>query len=326
MREFYFLILKMEVLYKFLAKLKHYGNRSFDGSKRVIKFTIQKVCEIRDYSPLRFGFIEYSYYNPRIEGNTKKEEGLKLKCIAIEKNTPSVSTFYFRSDSPLGSQIPGQYATFDLDVDGEVLQRTWTISSAPALSKSTNTISISVKKASQGKASTWLHNSLKIGTTLTLRGIGGEFSLFSSYPLPPKILFLSGGIGITPMISMLRALFGTASNKINCSESPPHVTLLYSAPSIEETAFLSELLQMQSEHPQNFFLHLFITRQSINDASNYKYSTGRINSEVIKQTVPDLNERNVYLCGPEGFMQSCQQLLQTLHFRMENLHMERFDF
>ncbi|WP_119681441.1 NO-inducible flavohemoprotein [Indioceanicola profundi] len=104
-------------------------------------------------------------------------------------------------DGPVLRHRPGQYLTFWLDVPGHhPLKRNYSISSGP------NGISyrISVKREPNGIASNWLHDRIQPGDKLRVAPPAGEF--FLDYPIARPVVLLSGGVGLTPMVSMLEAL------------------------------------------------------------------------------------------------------------------------
>src|SRR3546814_7217955 len=96
---------------------------------------------------------------------------------------------------------PGQYLTFWFEIPGHPpVKRNYSISAAP----NDETYRISVKREPQGLASGWLHDSVDVGTVLKVAAPAGEFFLGES-PQRPVVL-LSGGVGLTPLVSMLEAL------------------------------------------------------------------------------------------------------------------------
>lgn len=101
-----------------------------------------------------------------------------LVCCHVRQETHDVKSFFFRS--PQGRAFsfePGQFVTLELDIDGETINRCYTISSSPARP---HTISITVKRVPGGKVSNWLHDNLRPGAPLRVLGPAGEFTWPSS--------------------------------------------------------------------------------------------------------------------------------------------------
>lgn len=97
-----------------------------------------------------------------------------LVCCHVRQETHDVKSFFFRS--PQGRAFsfePGQFVTLELDIDGETINRCYTISSSPARP---HTISITVKRVPGGKVSNWLHDNLQPGAPLRVLGPAGEFT------------------------------------------------------------------------------------------------------------------------------------------------------
>nr|MCU0570489.1 iron-sulfur cluster-binding domain-containing protein [Oculatellaceae cyanobacterium Prado106] len=129
----------------------------------------------------------------------------------------------------------------------------------------------------------------------------------------PKLLFLSAGSGITPMMSMSRWLTDTLSGSdiifYHCARTPADII------------FRQELELMSARYP-NFHLALSITRPE--PGHPWYGFTGRLTADLLRAIAPDFQERTVYVCGPEGFMQATKTLLLEQQFPPQNYHEESF--
>src|SRR5262245_59078484 len=97
-----------------------------------------------------------------------------LICTHVRPETHDVKSFLFRTPSPkLFRFRPGQFITLDVEIEGDVINRCYTISSPPTRP---DTLSITVKRTPGGKVSNWLHENLKVGVALKALGPAGEFS------------------------------------------------------------------------------------------------------------------------------------------------------
>ena len=123
-----------------------------------------------------------------------------VRCVKVIQETWDVRTFCFMADQPILFFFkPGQFVTLELEIDGDPVMRSYTISSSPSVPYS---FSVTIKRVPGGRVSNWLHDTLQEGQELAVHGPVG---LFNAIDAPsPKVLYLSGGVGITPVMSMAR--------------------------------------------------------------------------------------------------------------------------
>lgn len=126
--------------------------------------------------------------------------------------------------------------TLELRIDGRLVRRSYRISSSP---RSDGLVCVTIKRVEGGLVSNWLANTLRPGHVLELSGPQGQFVLPAK--LPSKLLLLSGGSGITPVMSMLRQLVAQRST---CQ-----VVFLHFARSPRDIIFHQELTQIADAHP-----------------------------------------------------------------------------
>ncbi|KAG0320082.1 hypothetical protein BG000_003695 [Podila horticola] len=222
--------------------------------------------------------------------------------------------------------------------DGTI--RTWTISSASERpDKATERFSLTIKHKAGGQISTLLHEWAPEGDkekgkvrrlTVPLMSIGGEFVLPTE---SKKLLFISGGIGATPFIAMLRGL-GKQKEQGEEDALGYDIRWITSATVVEES--LPEILQevLKSVGAQ-LSINVFLTRTSPDSLSSAVLSklssdivveTGRLDAGRLHDVVPDVLTRQVLLCGPDPFMEATRGYLKELHVAPENIHSEEFNF
>ncbi|PSB17126.1 flavodoxin reductase [Phormidesmis priestleyi ULC007] len=246
-------------------------------------------------------------------------EDLLCRCCRIVDETPDVKTFCFVAEPPvLFCYQPGQFVNLEIVVDNKPVIRCYSISSSPTRPYH---LSVTVKRVpsppdqpelSPGLVSNWLHDHLKVGDRVKL--IGGAMGNFSCLPqVPSKLLLISAGSGITPMMSMVRWVQDTLTD---CD-----IIFLYSAASPEDIVFRAELEAIAAQMP-NLRLAITVTRPSPKHA--WMGLTGRISESMLPLMAPDFLERSVYVCGSEGFMQTTRSLLEKLEFPMQNYQEESF--
>ncbi|PSB57047.1 FHA domain-containing protein [Chamaesiphon polymorphus] len=247
-----------------------------------------------------------------------RQDRITVRCVGVIEETPDVKTWRFAANPPMQFDYkPGQFMTLHLNIDGRPVDRSYTISSTPSRP---HTLEITVKRvpapveasdAPPGLVSNWLHDNLQVGDEIEISNPMGDFTCVGNPAR--KLLFLSAGSGITPMMSMSRWAYDTATDL--------DIAFFHSARSSRDLIFQKELAWMSAQNP-NFQLHLSLTQAEI--GSNWAGLTGRLNAEMLAKIAPDFRERTVYVCGSEGFMQGVETLLASLDFPMANFYLESF--
>jgi ferredoxin-NADP reductase len=194
---------------------------------------------------------------------------------------------------------PGQYIGIGLLVDGRWRWRSYSLTSTPV--SGARTITITVKAMPEGFLSTHLVGGVAPGTVVRLAAPQGNFVMPD--PAPASVLFLTGGSGITPVMSMLRTLARR--------QQITDVIHLHSAPTQSDVLFLSELQALETSH-DGYRLRLRSTREQ-----------GRLDLSRLDDEVPDWRTRQAWACGPEGMLNTAQQVWQANGIA-ERLHLERF--
>ncbi len=234
-----------------------------------------------------------------------------LVCRAVRQETPDVRTFVFGARTPQRFDYkPGQFLTFAFEVGSETIHRCYTISSAPTRP---DVVSITVKRVAGGPVSNWLHDNMQPGKEVRALGPMGEFSCFE-HPAK-KYLFLSGGSGVTPMMSMSRTFHDLAE--------PRDVVFVHSARTPADIVFRAELELMAARDPGFQFVPV-CERDA--PAERWHGFTGRISLPMLALAVPDFREREVFVCGPAPYMAGVKKMLADAGFDMNRHHEESFNF
>nr|WP_118180360.1 hybrid-cluster NAD(P)-dependent oxidoreductase [Paraburkholderia phosphatilytica] len=234
-----------------------------------------------------------------------------LVCCQVRQETHDVKSFFFRS--PQGRTFsfePGQFITLELEIDGETINRCYTISSSPTRP---HTISITVKRVPGGKVSNWLHDNLQAGAPVRVLGPAGEFTC-ARHPAR-KYLFLSAGSGITPLMSMSRAHHELSEDR--------DIVFVHSARTPDDIIFSRELDLIASN--QNQFRTAFVCER-IGNRTNWHGVTGFLSLPLLKLIAPDFMEREIFTCGPAPYMQAVRDLLDEAGFERKHYHEESFSF
>jgi glycine betaine catabolism B len=248
---------------------------------------------------------------------TRWQQGnITLRCAAIIPETIDVKTFRFVSEPPvLFTYKPGQFVTLELEIDGEEVLRSYSISATPSRP---HTLEITVKRVPPaepglpaGLVSNWLHDNMKVGSEVKLSGPFGKFTCFQ-YPRR-KLLFISGGSGITPMMGMSRWLCDTVAD---CD-----IVFVHSAKTPADIIYSQEILLMAARHP-NF--QPIVTITDYKSGHGWMGARGRLSPGMIKSAIPDFMDRMVFVCGPAPFMEATKTMMQALNFPADQYHEESF--
>lgn len=234
-----------------------------------------------------------------------------LVVSEIVEITHDVKSFVFeRPDGPPLSFLAGQYLTFRFDVDGTPVERCYTISSPPMQSER---LAITVKRVPDGPVSNWLHDRLRVGDAVHATGPLGRFS----HALHPaeKYLFLSAGSGITPLMSMLRTVHGGAD--------PIDVTFVHCAHSPRDIIFRDKLAAIAPD-PEPPQLRVAVVCTDDAPYEEWQGPRGRLTLPTLLTLVPDLLDREVFTCGPPGFMTAAGEMLDLLGIAATRRHTESF--
>lgn len=239
-----------------------------------------------------------------------REEDQALVCVDVRAETHDVKTFWFQArDDRFFRFQAGQYFLFELEINGEPVSRCYSISSSSSVHR---LFSITVKRVPGGKVSNWLHDHLVPGRALQGAGPAGAFTLEA--PLRRKVLLISGGVGITPMMSMVRSLSDARQH--------PDVVFLHAGRTPADLVYRDELLYRAKVTP-NF--RLVFLPEALGDEPGYAGVTGRVSQALLATTVPDLAQRDVLCCGPAPFMAAVRQASVALGVPPERYFEESFD-
>jgi ferredoxin-NADP reductase len=181
----------------------------------------------------------------------------------------------------------------------------WFAISSPA---SRGYLEISVKR--QGLVSSTLHATIRPGSVLSIRPPAGAFVYPEGDDRP--LVLVSGGVGCTPMISMLR-------HAVACEPSRA-VVYLFSAKGESDIAFRQELALLGRRHPQVRIV-VALTRGE----ANPRFYAGRIDEKLIRQVVPDPAQSLFYVCGPQGMIQGIRTLLGRIGVPPAQVRSEAFE-
>lgn len=200
---------------------------------------------------------------------------------------------------------PGQFVAVKVQIDGKPHVRCYSISSAP---HTRGYLEISVRR--QGLVSGTLHATVRAGSSLTINRPAGQFIYPAGDDRP--IALIAGGIGITPLLSMLR-------HAVACDPSRP-VSLFYSARTERHLAFHNELRLLAERYPH---VKVAITLSESNGDSRLR--GGRVDATLVRQYVASPAHTIFCLCGPPAMLEAMRAMLKGIGVPDAQIRYEQFD-
>jgi len=218
----------------------------------------------------------------------------------------------FRLEIPRGWEEvrwdAGAFVSLRVTVGNEELVRQYSLTTDSAEAK---TLDITVKRVADGRASNYLNDNLRAGQRVTLVGPPQSDGAFILKQVPERALFLAGGVGITPVISMIR--------KFRREAPDVSAVLLYFNRDEHSIIFQKELCELARE--SGLELH-FLCDQA--PASRTDLQQAKLSRELLQQKASDLAERQVYVCAPPGFIAAAREHLLALGLPEASFHTESF--
>jgi ferredoxin-NADP reductase len=225
---------------------------------------------------------------------------LRGRIVEIRPETADAATIVIKPGWRWPAHEPGQYLRIGVVVDGIHHWRAYSLTSDPG--RPDGAISITPKVLEDGVVSPFLVRRARPGMVVRLGGVEGTFVL--PEPLPRRLLFLSAGSGITPIMSMLRCL--------RRRDALDDVVHAHSARSEDDAIFGEQLRRLEREH-DGYRLTLRLTGRD-----------GRLTpDEHLDELCPDWRERETFACGPAAMLDALAEHWER-HGHRDRLHMERF--
>lgn len=228
---------------------------------------------------------------------------LTPSSVAITFDIPKalIQTFTFEA---------GQYITIKKEIKGKELRRAYSISSSPK----NEAITIGVKKVDRGGFSDYAYSKLAVGDSLEVMPPDGRFTFKPSDSVKTVAAFAAGS-GVTPIMSIAKTVLD--SNDTNT------FVLVYGNKSYEETMFYTDLVNLQLEYANRFFIY-FTNSQAMEENS----LVGRIDTSTVNYALKNKHKDVVfdayYLCGPEQMIHKVTDTLVDNGISKDKIHFELF--
>ncbi len=219
---------------------------------------------------------------------------VRAEVVAVVDETHDMKTFVLAPNRRFRGHLAGQYVPVDVTIDGVRVRRCYSISSAPHDKR----LAITVKRVPGGRVSTHLHQRVRRGEVLVLGQALGQFTLPARVDTP--LLLLSGGSGVTPVMSMLREL--------SRRDAVSDVVFLHAARSQRDVPFTRELAVLSERH------------RGLRVVYHLDDQHGRLDPSSL---VPDFATRRTFLCGPTGLMDAVTRSYESAGVA-HRLELERF--
>jgi ring-1,2-phenylacetyl-CoA epoxidase subunit PaaE len=234
---------------------------------------------------------------------------IQLTVTSVQHNTTESVLVEFTSSVPLEFKA-GQYITFFIPFEGEILHRSYSLSCAPHEER----IQIGVKRTEGGRASSFLVNSVRVGDQFEANPPQGNFVLPKRLDQATHFVFFAAGSGITPVISMIKSIEHNSKN---------HQTTLFLGNRNPDSVMFKIQLDELDLSERTEIIHVYSQNKHVAPLLQGRISFGKT-WELIEHYINDSLPKVFYICGPSGMMSSVQNALTDLGIDSDSVHREFF--
>jgi hypothetical protein len=299
---------------------------AFQGAERLWQVRVEQVVrrpgalrsrwEFQGWSPNSLMTGDWQQTAARLQADALRDQWRPLRVTRIEDESDGIRSFYFEPAD--GAGLPGfkagQHLPLRLSPDGVTppLIRTYSLSSAP----SDGFLRISVKR--DGLASAYLHDEVHVGDLLQARAPQGSFVVDPQERRP--LVLLGAGIGVTPMLSMLREVI-YEGKRVRGGRA---TWFIQSARRLADLAFREEVDTLIARAGDQLTAVRVLSQPEASARAGEDFQReGRIDLDLLKALLP-FDDFDFYVCGPAAFTQEIYDGLRGLHIRDERIHAETF--
>lgn len=218
------------------------------------------------------------------------------QILAILEERSDVLTLRLKPSKQWSGFKSGQHLSLGFTINGRRFNRTFSISSSPDLFQREGIIDVTIQRITSGRVTPWIHDQVDDDTRVLISDAQGNFTN-SDQAL--KLLLVAGGVGITPLKSILEDEIEQGRN----------ITLLYYAKSGEHL-FVRQLRALEQDGVQ---IHLINSDKK-----------GSVSKKQLKKYCPDLSTRSAFICGPAGMIEKTSSILEKLEVPVDRIHHELF--
>jgi ferredoxin-NADP reductase len=225
-------------------------------------------------------------YTEQVDPTWTRGEG-RAKVVDVRRTTPRSVTLVLAPNEAFADSVKaGQYVNLSVEIDGRLHTRCY----SPANAEGTSHLELTIGHHNGGLVSTFLYERARRGMVVGLAGVGGDFVLPAQRPR--RILLVSGGSGITPVMAMLRTLVGEGH--------PGEIAFVHYARNAAEACYRDELAAMTGVR----VLHGY-TRSADGDLE------GRFGPEHLAAAMPSPDA--VFVCGPAALIDAVREHCESVY-------------
>ena len=245
--------------------------------------------------------------NSERRGGWRGERAFRIDRIVKESDV--ISSFYLRpcEGEHLIDFTPGQYVGLIVELNGQRVRRNYSLSDAPGKEG----VRISVKRENDGLISGYLHNCAATGDIVMLTAPAGSFVLDAAAAETQRpLVFVTGGVGITPAFSMLNS----------CVASGRPIIFVHAAINGRHHAFADDLSALAREYA-NLRTFIIYEKPQLEDKPD---AVGLVNQKTFEALLPPDRDVDLYFLGPKPFMANINAFAESLGIPSSQRHYEFF--
>jgi stearoyl-CoA 9-desaturase NADPH oxidoreductase len=231
---------------------------------------------------------------------------IRARIVAVEHERGGATSLLLAPNENWRSFRPGQYVRLSVRIAGVRYDRCFSLSSAPG----DRHLRVTIRRLPGARVGQWAAAAAHVGGVVELSQALGDFVLPD--PLPPRLLFISAGSGITPVLSMLRHLVAERYDG--------EITCLHYAPA--EVILGDELAELVRRHPALRFVPIF-TRAPVQSDRGGELAQRHFSAEQLHALAPSWRQCETFVCGPSALEAEVSALFEA-HGLAGRLHVERF--
>ncbi len=289
-----------------MSKKKFSVNGNFKDSVNTVKFLIERKQFVNSAPAVLPTRTDDFGVNKVAKSLHPKEQ--KLVISRIEEHAGIAKSYYLKSKAaPLAYFKAGQYLTFKLEIGSSVVTRSYSIASSPA-SALNGEYQITVKRIANGFVSDYILDNWKVGDEVTAYAPEGNLT-YSPLRDAKNIVAVAGGSGITPFLSLARA--------IDNGDEDCALTLLYGCRASDEILFKAELDSLAEKNEKINVVYV------LSDSDEEGYEKGFVGADIIKKYAPGENY-SIFVCGPGGMYKYLETELPKLEKEKKYIRFEVF--
>lgn len=250
--------------------------------------------------------------NDKIKGSSgARYYNLTVKEI-IKETDDAVSIVFYNPENNI-TYLPGQYLTLILNIEGDEIRRSYSLSSSPDVDSS---LCVTVKKVDNGNVSKYLVDEVKPGDELKVMEPKGNFTTEFNKENERSFVLFAGGSGMTPIMSIMKSAL--------VSEPKSDITLIYQNRTEDSIIYKKLLDELEDKYHDRLKVIHILSKPD----ENWDGLEGRMSREIIldifKRNQIKADRSSVFTCGPQGMMDTVESALDALSIDKKKRHKESF--